>query len=284
MKTLATALAAALFLSTVVPSSAQELRGTLRDKATGQPLSQGTVQLLDSAGEVVAQAIADEGGLFLLSVSAAGTYQVRGSRLDAETVTDGPLELAQGQVLELDFLLPIDAIELAEIGVTVSGTQLLRRVGFYDRSRSSSGTFLDRATIEKSLHQTTADVLGAVRGIQIEYITNPGIPTVLLEAGARMSAATGPGSMRLPQCYPVVSLDGLRVQEGGAIGPRGDFSAMDLSDMKDLFDFGHISPSQIEGVEVYGRPSQIPAEYLTGTAMCGLIVIWTRPAGRGDGD
>jgi hypothetical protein len=37
-----------------------------------------------------------------------------------------------------------------------------------------------------------------------------------------------------------------------------------------------VSPSEIVGVEIYRRPMEIPAQFLTGGYMgCGAIVIWT---------
>ena len=157
---------------------------------------------------------------------------------------------------------------------------MLREVGFYDRARMSSGTFLDRAEIEKSPRQTTVDLLGSVPGIQVDNVLNPMAPTVTLRGGAAASSRTQ-GTSDMPQCYPAVYLDGLRVQEGGAIGNRGDFSASSISDMSDFFSFGNISPEQIEGIEVFGRPSQVPVQYLTQSAVCGVILIWTRAPGGG---
>ena len=40
-----------------------------------------------------------------------------------------------------------------------------------------------------------------------------------------------------------------------------------------------VSPSSIEGIEVYRGLSTVPAEFLNPDAECGVIAIWTRRGG-----
>jgi outer membrane receptor for ferrienterochelin and colicin len=40
-----------------------------------------------------------------------------------------------------------------------------------------------------------------------------------------------------------------------------------------------VSPDQVEAIEVYRGPSEIPAEYSGNDAMCGVILIWTKQEG-----
>lgn len=43
-----------------------------------------------------------------------------------------------------------------------------------------------------------------------------------------------------------------------------------------LFNIDEILPGDVEGMEIYRGAATIPAEYNKGTAICGLILIWTR--------
>jgi hypothetical protein len=37
-----------------------------------------------------------------------------------------------------------------------------------------------------------------------------------------------------------------------------------------------VSPTQLEGIEVYRHAAEVPAEFLTAGSSCGAIVLWTR--------
>jgi hypothetical protein len=59
-------------------------------------------------------------------------------------------------------------------------------------------------------------------------------------------------------CRPAVYLDGLRYPL------RGE-------------SIDHIvNPMDIEGIEVYSNPAEVPVEYQGPGSSCGAIVIWTR--------
>jgi hypothetical protein len=63
-------------------------------------------------------------------------------------------------------------------------------------------------------------------------------------------------------CYSQVYLDQALVYRGG-------------SD-KYTFDINTLSPDQIEAIEYYAGPAQLPAKYQGLNANCGVIVIWRR--------
>ncbi|MBV9111159.1 MAG: hypothetical protein JO306_17265, partial [Gemmatimonadetes bacterium] len=59
-------------------------------------------------------------------------------------------------------------------------------------------------------------------------------------------------------CVPVLVVDGIPMPG----------TEMDLE----------IAPEDIEGIEVYRGPSEIPPRYIALASPCGLIVVWSRDA------
>jgi hypothetical protein len=37
-----------------------------------------------------------------------------------------------------------------------------------------------------------------------------------------------------------------------------------------------VSPNQVEALEVYIGPAEVPAEYAAGRGACGVVLIWTK--------
>jgi hypothetical protein len=60
-------------------------------------------------------------------------------------------------------------------------------------------------------------------------------------------------------CGPSIYLDGARITMG---------SGLTLNDV--------INPENIEAIEVYRGPSEVPPMYNDDRAACGVVLIWTR--------
>ncbi len=70
----------------------------------------------------------------------------------------------------------------------------------------------------------------------------------------------------------MVWIDGLRI-EPTEILPAGGLTSLNSWTRA-------IHPIDIEAIEVYRTPAEIPAQYNTGgNAACGVILIWTRRGG-----
>lgn len=93
------ALVALLSVLLVQVLPAQEVRGTVTDRATGTPQPGVVVQLLDSSGLVVARTLTDAAGGYRLAAREAGRHVVRvlriGYRPADEAVTLRPAQVAQ---------------------------------------------------------------------------------------------------------------------------------------------------------------------------------------------
>ncbi|MCH7476120.1 MAG: carboxypeptidase regulatory-like domain-containing protein [Gemmatimonadetes bacterium] len=160
--------------------------------------------------------------------------------------------------------------QLADVVVEARQRSLrLESAGFYDRQKRGSGSFADRADLEKWSPQTFTDVLRHMRGFIIERNRNYGkpLPPKLSEFGYVVEPSKGTDTRRFiirtrrgsrGQCPPLVFMDGTQ------LGSTLDFN------------INQLNPDVIQGVEAFSGPSQVPAEYNRPGADCGVILVWTR--------
>lgn len=124
-----------------------------------------------------------------------------------------------------------------------------KMVDFERRRATGRGTFITRDHIERRNPMTTADLLRTVRGLAVR--TSAGRTEVrFVRANTRVEG---------PDCPPEMWIDGVRT-----FGATVD----------------EIRPGELEGIELYRGLGQIPAEYLSRSAGCGLVMIWTRSPSR----
>jgi hypothetical protein len=124
-----------------------------------------------------------------------------------------------------------------------------KMVDFERRRASGRGTFITRDDIEQRNPLTLADLLRTVRGLTIR---TSGVRTEIrfVRANSRTDGV---------DCPPELVLDGVRTFDATV----------------DEVDLG-----EVEGIELYRGLGQIPAEYLSRTAGCGVVIIWTRSPSR----
>jgi len=167
--------------------------------------------------------------------------------------------------------LAVDAIPVDPITIVSRSRSSLTEIalrGYYDRrdagKRIGIGRFLDRAEIEQRGKKLT-EVLQRVPGLRIvrsdicTYIvttSNPGGTGSL----TRVPSRAGRGCENPPPelCAVNVFLDGM------------------LMKMDQSVPFDQMIPLEwVEAIEVYRRPSEMPAEFL-GSGACGVVAVWTR--------
>jgi hypothetical protein len=115
-----------------------------------------------------------------------------------------------------------------------------RYVDFERRQRTGRGQYLTREEIEKSGYSSLQDAVRSMRGVNVEC--GGGAGCFILMARAPM------------QCRPEYIVDEMVNNSFGAQTPIRD----------------------IEALEVYTGPSEVPGEFAGRNAGCGVIVIWTR--------
>ncbi|HYH82685.1 MAG TPA: carboxypeptidase regulatory-like domain-containing protein [Longimicrobium sp.] len=241
--------AAALLLAR--PLSAQIFGGRVVDKATGQPIKDAVVEMVNAGNRVVARARSDGDGFVSFELRVPGDYRVRTSRIGYTTHTSQTLQIEQRQTLQVD--IPLSTGEVTLDSLTVVGRSApprrneLDREGFYDREKMGFGRFLTAYDIQQRMAIQTTEIF---RGI-------PGMTLVPMGGTNYRLAVTRGGD----NCAPNIILDNMPVN-----------AADQLDDM--------VKPHDIAGVEVYRGPSETPGRFLGNRNACGLVVIWTKRGER----
>jgi len=226
-------------------AEAQLLFGQLLDQTTRQPVSGAMVQLLNAENELVLVVQTSQDGRYQLLAPAPGRYRILVNRIGYEEGGSDLIRLEPNQSLQANLILPAAPIALA--GVTASVEARPWQVEqpavlwpYFERrdfyGKLGLGRFVDREALE-----------GWSGGIE----TIPEI--VQLFATMR----TRGGLMQGITCSePAWFLDGFRLRDAN------------------INDF--IGINQIEGIEVYRRATEIPAEFGGSDSQCGVVAIWSR--------
>lgn len=216
--------------------STATLTGVVRSAATGEPLGNASVILLESDS----RAVTDAAGRFTLRGVRAGAdvLQVRLIGFADESI---PLGLAAGHVTRVKLLLSETVLRMEEIEVTVHRSAGDRLAGFRQRRRSGQGVFIGPEEIEASGATRSSDLLRRVPGVRV---SSPGIgrSSITVQRGQR-------------SCEPFVYVDGL---------PARDYH------------IDNLSPNDLLGLEIYRGASETPPRFRFRGGQCATVVIWSR--------
>lgn len=183
--------------------------------------------------------LSDSAGRYRLTDVPPGTLilQVRAlGHADATRI----VEVAPGATVAIDVALA-GATRLGEVVVTGRQPEMPKRFAEFEyRRKNGRGQYLGREEIEKANAMNVPNLLRNMRGVRLEC---SGITCMV-----RMARSTG------VDCPPEYWVDGRPSPHFGPTMPVGDLQA----------------------VEVYTGPSEAPAEFLSGNAACGIIVLWTK--------
>lgn len=237
---------AVVLVATLIPRAvdAQTVLGRAYELWSNRALPDVLLVLVSQEGDSLSAVWSDENGAFQLTAPDSGLFYVSARKIGYGMVVDGPLALADSQTVVVGLHLQPSVLYRLD-PVTITAEPAVRRlvlVGFYDRMQSTTGAFIDRVEIEKRASaRHAADLLRGIPGVQVDFSGNVRVTGI----------ASGLGPCGSPRLY----VDGF-VREGSA-----DLQAINAWD--------------IEGIEIYRRPTEVPAQYGGPTSACGVIVIWT---------
>jgi hypothetical protein len=176
-------------------------------------------------------------------------FTVRAPGLSTTTIT---VALTRGEQMERDIALDsigvialpssANAQKLPVVSVQVEASMDPRFADFERRRRTGRGQYLGRKEIENSNATSLQDAVRGMRGVTLDCGGS-------LMCAVRMARAPA-------QCPPNFIVDG-RIDN--SFGPR-------------------TAVRDIEGIEVYTGPSELPGEYAGVENGCGAVIIWTRSA------
>ena len=182
--------------------------------------------------------LTDSSGRYRLTEVPPGTLILQ-VRAIGHTDATRIVELAAGATASVDVALAT-ATTLGEVVVTERPPGPSRFDEFEQRRKNGRGQYLAREQIEQSHAMNVPNLLRNMRGVRLECSG--------ITCSVRMARSTG------VDCPPEYWVDGRPNNSFGPTMPIGD----------------------LQGVEVYTGPSEAPAEFLSGNAACGIIVLWTK--------
>ncbi len=226
----------------------QALSGQILELWSNRPVDRVSIALVTEEGDSVAGTQSDRDGLFEILAPRAGVFYVSVRRVGYGMVVDGPVQLQDSVTVTVG--IHMQQIALYELDpITITAEPVVRHlvtVGYYERQYASAGgLFLGPDYIERRASaRRVSDLLRGLPGVGVDQDGN-----VVLR---------GMVSGRGPCGSPTVYLDGIVSSVGNE----------DLKILDPLLD--------VEAIEVYRRPSEIPVQYGGPTRGCGVILIWMR--------
>lgn len=200
-------------------------------------------------------ATSDSAGRLTLSPAARATSCLITRRVGFVGQRLAAAEL-EGQEALLITLVPLAPV-LREVRIMARADSVAhytgKMLGFAQRFRSGQAprsAFITRADIEQRRVTDTE---------QLIHGRIPNVRVVVDKRGRRQLVVTrGLDSMNRPCAGPIYYIDGVRIAG---------------------FDLDQLQPGMLEAIEVYRGVSQLPAEYRSPGANCGVVLFWTRVGG-----
>ena len=219
-----------------------DVAGYVRDSA-GHPIPRARVYV--AREQPAAFAISDDSGRFHLVTGTAGERTLVARRIGFAPGSTR-VALAFDRTVTAELVLRAAPATLDDY--VVEADPLRGKMGPFNKRRARGvGTFITRSQIEAKQAGSVSELLRYVTGVGVDP-QMAGVPQPI------HMQRTGPAS-RQAQCAVQLYVDGNPYPNGSV----DDFE-----------------PDVLEGIEVYRSASEVPADFRTRDATCGVIALWTR--------
>jgi hypothetical protein len=217
--------------------------GTVRDSATGAGIEQAEVSVV-GANDVTLRTTSGDSGHYRLSGLRPGVVLLAVRRVGYYPDTARVRVLDSG-VTRVDFKLQSSTVLEAQVS---EADPLRGKMGPFNRRRARGvGAFVTRAEIEKRQPGSISELLRYLPGVAVTQKMAGEPQPVHMQRSVNSTTQAN--------CNVLLYVDGHPYPNGNV----DDFS-----------------PIVVEGIEVYRSASEIPADFRTRDATCGVIAIWTR--------
>ncbi len=249
------------------PLPAQAVRGFVVSGTPMAPVAGVFVLLVDTAGTVSRAGVSDSTGAYALLAPVAGIYTLQVQSGGYGPFLSDPFPLPRGQTLQLDLHVPRRIYTLPAVTIAgEAGAPAGVLSGFYERLDRGWGIFFTRDEIQKRGARRISDLLHGlpdvrvIRRSDIESTVRFGTelarvnvgPLSLGEDGAHQIVGDSP-----LRCSPLLYVDGIKFGRADEV-------------------LDQVGPTDIEGIEIYRRATEVPPEFGGLYARCGVILVWTR--------
>jgi outer membrane receptor for ferrienterochelin and colicin len=242
----------------------------------GERVSGASVELIVDGRSRRAQASSDSGA-FRFTVLPYESYQIRVVHPGYRQVTTPvmnmrTLGLRDAGTLSIEVRVSASTVALAPVTVLARSTGQPPMVQAFHRRRERrmGGYFITRDDLDRRGGIQLTDVLREVPGITLRTAGGSVFSLVVHFRGA--GVADG-------DCPAQIYVDGVLANRRVLREP----AAVDSSERRvgRVADDGWgidniVSPSSIEGIEIYKGIGGVPVEFMSRDAKCGVIAIWTR--------
>lgn len=247
---------ACLLLLLAAPAAGQGIRGRVLEDGGRSAVREAEVEIVSADGRWSGSGVTDSTGFFRVQTPRADVYRITVRHVAYQPWTSDTIRLGTAETVSLEIRLGRTALPIEPLVVTARSHP---RLAEFDERRLNRtfGRFLTREDIEARGTNRTSELFRTIPGIQL-------VPVV------RRNRTTSSGNMvamrgGLGTCSPSIFIDGLSARQ---------YPESTIDDM--------LSPSHIEGVEVYTSATTAPPRYNEGTG-CGVILFWTRAGTDEDG-
>ena len=218
------------------------VRGRIKT-AAGAPLPNAIVRVLGSGSAVRTSDM----GEFFVTDALAGTQTIE-ARAIGYAPARRTVRLRNSTVFDINLSLATRNVELDTIRV-VAGRDVPWNVRAIERRwRTGMGRFLDGKTVLARASMYLSDAIQGIPGVFVRF------PRQGFGQDIYMRNSRG-------ECRAMVFLDGMPLDAAG----RGGLSIDEF-----------VQPRDVAAVEVYNRPTMVPAEYLAMARDCGVVAVWTK--------
>ena len=258
----------ALLLALPGGSWAQAIQGGVLGEGDEGPVRQALVHLLPDSGEVVLSSRVSGDGRFVMDLPGAGRYRLKVEALGYATLTTEVVEVGAAEMVTVEVRLRRNPIALEPLEVVVDRRlepPFMREVR--QRASAGFGRLITREELQDRFGSRLEDVLSGVAGLWITYVAaqDEVVPRVPLVT-ARLKTTAG------RTCFADLYLNGVRQFDAGMEKRRYENA---LENVLEMFSY---RADEIEAIEVYRGPAEVPAQYSGSTAECGVVAVWLRGA------
>jgi len=213
-----------------------------------RPLANAIVRVIGSGSQVRT----NSDGNYVIADAGAGTQTV-----EARAIGYQPMRLAtrlsESVPTSVTLRLPVQRVQLDTIRVQAGRELVPELKGIERRWRTGVGTVMNGAMVRDRSNLFITDALRGINGVTVRQVGGFG-QSIMMRSANGMECSAG------------VIVDGQAL-------PPSQSASISLDEITRRED--------IAAIEVYPRPSMVPAEFTSMTAGCGVVAIWTKRATGG---